>query len=107
MKESKSCYNCHRAYYNLMSANCGHKICFHCVKATRNTSKCPQCLSNQNPRNRTPLLSPSRNVSNDPKERSTKVKESSSKMISEYSPAPLARSRKSFHRSEINWIEDE
>lgn len=76
MKESRSCYTCQRHYYNLMSANCGHKICFHCVKATRNTSKCSLCLNNQIPRPRTPLLSPARNKSTDPKERSTRVKDS-------------------------------
>jgi len=88
MKESKSCHTCQRNYYNLMSANCGHKICFHCVKTNRNTTKCSECLSavqvhlNLPPRSKTPLLSPSRNISNEHKERSTKVKDTDSKMIS-------------------------
>ena len=69
-----------------MSANCGHKICFHCVKNNKNTTKCSECQAQANIRTRTPLLSPSRNVSNDPKERSTRVKDSESKAIGETSP---------------------
>lgn len=99
MKESRSCHTCQRHYYNLMSANCGHKICFHCVKTNRNTNKCSNCIQ-QPLRPRTALISPSRNVSNDTKEKSTKMKEGSdSKLISECSPAPIQKSRQSFHRS--------
>lgn len=98
MKDSRSCHTCQRHYYNLMNATCGHKICFNCVKSNKNSHKCSFCA--HQPKSKS-FLSPSRNVSQDPKERSTKIKDSESKNGSEYSPAIWNKSRPSFHRSSM------
>lgn len=101
MKESRSCHTCQRQSYNLLSATCGHKICFHCVKSNKYSHKCASCSANQ-PRPR-PFLSPSRNT--DPKERTTKCKDSDSKPCTDHSPHVL-RSRPSVHRSSLATPED-
>lgn len=102
MKESRSCHTCQRQSYNLLSATCGHKICFHCVKSNKYSHKCAACSSNQ-PRAR-PFLSPSRNTEH--KERTTKCKDSESKINSEHSPHTLLKSRPSVHRSSLATPED-
>lgn len=74
MKDSKACYTCQKQVYSVLSASCGHKICFNCVKANKNSHKCSACSVSQQ-KNRH-FLSPSRNASHEPKEKSTKVKDS-------------------------------
>ncbi len=47
-----------------MTANCGHRICFSCVKFNRNVYKCSNCTTYAK-YNKANNLSPTRNVSQD------------------------------------------
>ena len=65
-----------------MNANCGHKICFNCIKSNRNTNKCSNCTTGSHPRPRSSLHSPIKNIKDPKKLASTKVKDNESKILS-------------------------
>ena len=87
------CQTCQRTTPSLVSATCGHKICFSCVKLNRNTHKCANCQP------LTRLRTPPKRTDHSPKDRSTKVKETESKY--EYSPLRLELSQPNQHRSSV------
>lgn len=68
MKESRSCHTCQRNTCNLMSATCGHKICFNCVKNNKNANKCSICMPPLR------LRTPPKKHDTEFKDKSTKIK---------------------------------
>ena len=41
--QSKRCFGCDRPCHSLLTANCGHKTCFYCIKNNRSAKKCSKC----------------------------------------------------------------
>ena len=50
MKQGR-CYGCDRKSFNLLTANCGHKTCFQCVKVNKTSKRCSQCQISLNSNN--------------------------------------------------------
>lgn len=42
---SKHCHGCDRPSHSLLTANCGHRTCFYCIKDNRSAQKCSKCVS--------------------------------------------------------------
>lgn len=58
--KKKRCHGCDRSTHTL-TANCGHRTCFYCIRDNKSAKKCLKC--NSSPHNRSISVSPARNKS--------------------------------------------
>ncbi len=76
------CHNCGRSKTKLSNLNCGHAICFPCMKTHKTNRKCIECLQGKPQRLGTPSPPKHHTRSNhnysQEKERSTRVKDNNS-----------------------------
>ena len=42
----RRCYGCDRSTASLLTANCGHRTCFYCIRDNRSANKCRKCHEN-------------------------------------------------------------